>query len=439
MAGPFTTIATNLSATSYADSSVTAKTPFFYTITAFSEDGFTTSSPVVRGLLSQPVTISLTPVSVAADGKVHLPSITISPALDPGATLTWSWSGTGITDATIPPTAIGNYTVVATVNGTQTGTATTTVTLTTGGIVVTPTPVTFTIAAQTNAVFDGNPHAITPPTVTVTTGAALIIRYRPLTGDPGAGGIAVVGSVWATTPPIEPGWYAVEARLIGTQIGTAIGNLFIDRASPPITWATPTPVVANTVLGSAQLAASSVVPGNFSYTPGTGSAASTAGIMTLSALFTPVDTAHFRAITTTVSLQVQAIPVTVIVTSIPAVPYDGQGHPVGTVLTPAVPAAAVSVTYQPWSGDPQDTTTAATGSISSDAPVAAGWYRAVATAGGSCSGTATGSVNILPAPVAPGGLAGSGGGGGGGGCGFGDAASLILLAMLMLTLRRRSL
>src|SRR5205823_3390926 len=64
-----------------------------------------------------------------------------------------------------------------------------------------------------------------------------------------------------------------------------------------------------TALSTAQLNATASVPGAFVYTPALGSVP-TAGTNTLSATFTPTDTANYSTVTKTVSLTVsQAAPV----------------------------------------------------------------------------------------------------------------------------------
>ena len=404
-------------------------------------------------VVAAPVTVTLTPVTVPADGLVHMPLSTITPALGDYATLAWSWAtytgdpatggiiNTAIPITAIPPTTAGWYAATATVTGLQTGTATTTVTLTAPtGTVATATPVTLSLAARTDAVYDGTGHAVIAPTVTLDPGSAVVLEYQAWTGDPAAGGTVTPGAAWTTTPPIEPGWYQAKATVVGAQSGTATGMVIIGRASPTVVWPSPGAITVGTALGAAQLNATASVAGTFIYTPATGSTLATAGATTLSLTFTPTDSVHYLPVTTTTTLTVLPVAAVVTVAAVPTVIYDGAAHGTTASLTPTDAAATLTLTYQPWTGDPLDATTGPNGAELPTAPVAAGWYRVIATAGGSRSGTGLGSIHILPLPDPP---AGSGGGsaadgGGGGGCGLGGGLSLLMTTVTGLVLRRRT-
>ncbi len=86
-------------------------------------------------------------------------------------------------------------------------------------------------------------------------------------------------------------------------------QIVVSQATPPITWATPSPITYGTALSALQLNATSTVVGTFVYTPAAGTVP-TAGTATLSVTFTPTDTVDYTSVTKTVSLIVnQAIPV----------------------------------------------------------------------------------------------------------------------------------
>ena len=317
--GPFTAVASGLTVTTANDATGTLGTAYWYRVTATSDDGATASSPAVLGRRGSPVTVTLTPVSVPADGLVHQPPITITPTLASTSTVEWSWTaytgnpGSGgtldtTTTTLIPPTALGWYAATATVSGSQTGSATTMVALTSGGTPVTPTPVTVVMPALTQVVYDGTPKSVTPSGLTLGSGDALTVVYRPFTGDPAAGGVAVSGSVSTTNAPVEPGWYQVQATLSGSQSGTATARLQIQRITPVVTWAAPADVPLGTVLGTTQLNASTTATGAWSYAPPAGTVLSTAGTVTLTGTFTPVDLIHEQAVTTSVTLTVTAPP-----------------------------------------------------------------------------------------------------------------------------------
>ncbi len=74
-------------------------------------------------------------------------------------------------------------------------------------------------------------------------------------------------------------------------------------SAPTITWSTPASIQYGTALSNAQLDATASVPGNFIYSPAAGTVLH-AGSQKLTAIFTPVDTIHYSAVTSTVQLAV---------------------------------------------------------------------------------------------------------------------------------------
>jgi hypothetical protein len=84
---------------------------------------------------------------------------------------------------------------------------------------------------------------------------------------------------------------------------TATVSLTVNKATPNITWAAPAAITYETALSSAQLDASSTVPGAFVYSPAAGTVLN-AGSQTLSVTFTPVDTTDYTTATDSVTLTV---------------------------------------------------------------------------------------------------------------------------------------
>jgi hypothetical protein len=72
-------------------------------------------------------------------------------------------------------------------------------------------------------------------------------------------------------------------------------TLQVNQAKPPVLWV-PLPVIYPNPLGLLQLDALTLVPGKFAYNPPAGTVLSV-GQHTLSAVFTPKDTADFQTIT----------------------------------------------------------------------------------------------------------------------------------------------
>src|ERR1019366_7630048 len=95
-----------------------------------------------------------------------------------------------------------------------------------------------------------------------------------------------------------------------TDYGTATASvmLVVNKATPTVTWSTPSAITYGTALSGTQLNATASVAGPFVYSPAAGTVLS-AGTQTLSTTFTPTDTADYGTVTATVLLVVnKAIP-----------------------------------------------------------------------------------------------------------------------------------
>ncbi len=88
--------------------------------------------------------------------------------------------------------------------------------------------------------------------------------------------------------------------------GTATASvpLVVEKATPTITWATPAAITYGTALDGTQLDATADVQGSFSYALAAGTVLG-AGNQTLSATFTPADTADYGTATASVPLVVE--------------------------------------------------------------------------------------------------------------------------------------
>ncbi|MGP8235739.1 MAG: beta strand repeat-containing protein, partial [Limisphaerales bacterium] len=139
-------------------------------------------------------------------------------------------------------------------------------------------------------------------------------------------GAAASATVTGSPYPIIPS-AAVGAGLGNYTIAYANGILTVAEAAPAIIWANPAPIIYGAALTSSQLDATTTVPGSFAYSPGNGSVLS-AGTNTLSAIFTPSDTADYSSATNTVSLVVSNAALTVTAASLSR-PY-GAANPVLT-------------------------------------------------------------------------------------------------------------
>jgi len=89
---------------------------------------------------------------------------------------------------------------------------------------------------------------------------------------------------------------------------TATVSLTVNKATPAITWPTPSNIVAGTALSDAQLDATTTIGGTFTYSPASGNVMNSTGYFTLSTTFTPSDTTDYTTATATAPLFVVSSP-----------------------------------------------------------------------------------------------------------------------------------
>jgi Flp pilus assembly CpaE family ATPase len=102
---------------------------------------------------------------------------------------------------------------------------------------------------------------------------------------------------------VEP--MRVEQALVerAPEITPEVREVKVVQTTPAIAWTTPAPIAYGCALGSSELNAMSSVPGRFAYAPGTGEMLA-AGVHTLTAIFTPADTAAYTTAQASVTLTV---------------------------------------------------------------------------------------------------------------------------------------
>lgn len=161
----------------------------------------------------------------------------------------------------------------------------------------------FTIAKATPAITWANPAdvvygtALSATQLDATASTAGSFSYAPP-----AGTVLTVGSqtLKVTFTPNDTADYITASTTV---------TINVQKATPTITWATPTDIVVGTALSGTQLNASAhdasanTVPGSFTYTPPAGTVL-TAGGHTLHATFTPTDGADYNGATATVTINV---------------------------------------------------------------------------------------------------------------------------------------
>jgi Flp pilus assembly CpaE family ATPase len=125
-------------------------------------------------------------------------------------------------------------------------------------------------------------------------------------------------------------------------------TLTVTKATPVVTWPAPTSVTYGDALSATQLNATASVPGKFVYTPAAGEILP-AGTHTLSALFTPTDSADYATVQGSVSLTVTKAKPTVIMWPTPA--SITQGTPLDATQLNATAPVHGKFVYTPAAGE----------------------------------------------------------------------------------------
>jgi hypothetical protein len=92
---------------------------------------------------------------------------------------------------------------------------------------------------------------------------------------------------------------------------TVTQSFTIAKATPVITWATPSSIIYGAALGSTQLNATASVPGTFTYTPAAGTVLSAGNSQSLSVSFTPTDAVSYTTASKAVTIDVQKADATI--------------------------------------------------------------------------------------------------------------------------------
>jgi hypothetical protein len=163
-------------------------------------------------------------------------------------------------------------------------------------------------------------------------------------------------------------------------------TVIVNKATPSITWTTPTPITYGTAIGSSQLNATASVTGTMTYSPASGSVPP-AGAQTLTATFMPSNTTYYTTATASVTQTVNKATPMVTVAGGTFV-YDGQPH-IATGSVRGVGDVMIGSPSFTYNGSP-------------DAPMNAGTYDVVATFDGNANynaASATGTITIGKAPA----------------------------------------
>jgi hypothetical protein len=132
-----------------------------------------------------------------------------------------------------------------------------------------------------------------------------------------------------------------------SPVQTAV-TLTVTKATPITTWTEPAAITYGDALTAAQLNATASVPGKFVYSPAAGEILS-AGVHTLSVLFTPTDSADYASVQSSVSLTVTKAKPTVIMWPTPA--SVSQGTPLSALQLNATAPVPGKFVYTPNVGE----------------------------------------------------------------------------------------
>src|SRR5581483_6874043 len=199
---------------------------------------------------------------------------------------------------------------------------------------------TFTVNKATPAITWATPSAITYGTalsatqLNATTTVAGSFVYTPASG-------AVLN---AGTQTLSVTFTPTDTANYNSNTGGV--NLQVNKATPAITWATPSAITYGTALSATQLNATTTVAGSFVYTPASG-AVLNAGTQTLSVTFTPTDTANYNSNTGGVNLQVNKATPAITWATPSAITY---GTALSATQLNATTTVAGSFVYTPASG-----------------------------------------------------------------------------------------
>ncbi len=262
-----------------------------YTVSASANGNYTGSGSASAQISRKSVSFSFGNLSNQENGSTF--DATVSPS-DGSATYTSSTS--------YGPSQ-GSYTVSANATGNYTGSGSATATVTAPP----PTPVSFSFSNTSQTYTGGALSASVSPSPSGATYTA------SLSGGPNVGS------------------YAISADGTGTYSGHGSDTLFITKATPNVSWATPAAITYGTALSTTQLNATASVPGTFSYSPASGSKLN-AGTQTLNVTFTPTDSANYNSVSRSVMLTVNKATLTV------AADYETM------VYGSAVPALTYTIT-----------------------------------------------------------------------------------------------
>ena len=212
------------------------------------------------------------------------------------------------------------------------------------------TSVTRTVSLTVNAI------AQTTPTLTWTTPAA--IGYGTALSSAQLNATASVPGTFSYSPAAgtvpDAGITILQATFIPSDASlyksaTVTSSIQVTKATPTVSWTTPSSMAAGTALSGAQLNATASVAGTFAYSPAAGFVPA-AGTTTLQVTFTPSNSADYNIVTKTVALTVMAATQTTPTLSWAAPASIVYGIALSPTQLNAFASVAGTFTYSPAAG-----------------------------------------------------------------------------------------
>ena len=273
-----------------------------------------TSQAITFASPASPLTYGISPITLNASASSGL-SVTFSVVSGPGTISGNALTFTGLGTIVIAANQAGNASYTAAPQVTQ-------------SIIVTQASQTINFATPTSPVTYG----VLPITLSATGGASGNAVVFSVVSGPGT----ISGSTLTVT---GAGTIQIAANQAGnanyTAAPQATQSLVANKATPVVTWANPAPIVYGAALSATQLNATASVPGNFVYTPASGTVLA-AGTQALNVTFTPSDTADYATVAATATLIVNVPPsFTISGIAVSAIPGATTGNTSTITVTPA--------------------------------------------------------------------------------------------------------
>jgi Flp pilus assembly CpaE family ATPase len=158
---------------------------------------------------------------------------------------------------------------------------------------------------------------------------------------PSAGAVLTAGT---HTPSVT----FTPADSVNYNASQAAVSLTVAKASPSVTWPSPASLAYGVALSATQLNATASIPGKFVYNPGAGETLA-AGTHTLSAIFTPADSADYAPVQATVTITVAKAKPTAITWPTPAA--ISHGTPLSSAELNASASVPGTFVYTPAAGE----------------------------------------------------------------------------------------